>query len=51
MLGTLRAFIKTSYPAVKAANPELPILIREAVGTPARAFARFGKSTKATVID
>lgn len=42
-LGGCSAFIKTSYPAVKAANPELPILIREALGTPARAFARFGK--------
>lgn len=38
------AFIQTSYPAVKKANPEVPILIREALGTPARAFARFGQS-------
>lgn len=38
------AFIQSSYPAVKQANPDLPILIREALGTPARAFARFGES-------
>jgi len=38
-----RQFIKSSYPHVKKANPDLPILIREAQGTPARAFARFGK--------
>lgn len=39
-----RQFIKIAYPAVKSANPDLPILIREAAGTPARAFARFGKT-------
>jgi len=37
----VRQFIKGSYAAVKKANPDIPILIREAVGTPARAFARF----------
>ena len=26
------------------ANPDLPVLIREAQGTPPRAFARFGKA-------
>jgi hypothetical protein len=40
-----RAFIQSSYPLVKKANPDLPILIREALGTPARAFARFGESS------
>ena len=37
------AFVQTSYLDVKKANPDLPILIREAQGTPARAFARFGE--------
>ena len=27
---------------MKQANPDLPILIRQAKGTPARVFARFG---------
>ena len=30
---------------MKKHNPDLPILIRECVGTPARAFARFGQFT------
>lgn len=38
------AFIRSSYPSVKSANPDLPILIREARGTPARGFVRFGQS-------
>ncbi|KLO15187.1 NADH dehydrogenase alpha subcomplex subunit 2 [Schizopora paradoxa] len=37
----VRQFIQSSYPALKKHNPDLPILIREASGTPARAFARF----------
>ncbi|PAV17692.1 NADH dehydrogenase alpha subcomplex subunit 2 [Pyrrhoderma noxium] len=37
----LRQFIHATYPKLKQANPHLPILIREANGTPARAFARF----------
>ncbi|BGP19375.1 hypothetical protein JCM10213v2_007464 [Rhodosporidiobolus nylandii] len=36
----LRAFISSTYPSLKAANPDLPVLIREARGTPARAFVR-----------
>lgn len=38
-----RQFIQSSYPVMKKHNPDLPILIREASGTPARAFARFGE--------
>jgi len=38
----VRSFVETAYPAIKSANPTLPILIREAAGTPARAFVRFG---------
>lgn len=37
-----RQFIFAHYPAIKQYNPDLPVLIREATGTPARAFARFG---------
>lgn len=37
------AFIEKSYLGVKEKNPDLPILIREALGTPPRAFARFGE--------
>ncbi|KAI5117608.1 hypothetical protein M0805_006721 [Coniferiporia weirii] len=37
----IRQFIQTSYPSLKQHNPHLPVLIREASGTPARAFARF----------
>lgn len=37
-----RQFISNTYPTLKQHNPDLPILIREAKGTPARVFARFG---------
>ncbi|KAM0750206.1 NADH dehydrogenase, alpha subcomplex, subunit 2 [Meredithblackwellia eburnea MCA 4105] len=46
----VRAFIKQSYPAVKKANPDLPILIRESIGTPARAFARFDRGVERAVM-
>ncbi|KAF7303799.1 L51-S25-CI-B8 domain-containing protein [Mycena indigotica] len=36
-----REFILSKYPTIKQHNPDLPVLIREASGTPARAFARF----------
>lgn len=39
-----RAFIQTSYAEIKKANPDVPILVRESQGTPARAFVRFGES-------
>jgi NADH dehydrogenase (ubiquinone) 1 alpha subcomplex subunit 2 len=38
-----RQFVVAQYPELKKNNPDLPILIRECVGTPARAFARFGE--------
>ncbi|KAK9895342.1 NADH dehydrogenase, alpha subcomplex, subunit 2 [Cystobasidium minutum MCA 4210] len=44
-----RAFIEKSYLGVKAKNPNLPILIREALGTPPRAFARFEKGQEKQV--
>ncbi|EJT99672.1 NADH dehydrogenase [Dacryopinax primogenitus] len=37
----IRQFIQSTYPAIKKANPDVPILIREAGGTQARVFARF----------
>ena len=37
-----RKFITTHYKALKAANPELPVLLRECAGTEARLTARFG---------
>lgn len=37
-----RQFLLKSYPILKQHNPDLPVLIREVQGTPARAFARFG---------
>ncbi|KAH9896478.1 NADH dehydrogenase alpha subcomplex subunit 2 [Cubamyces menziesii] len=36
-----RQFITSHYPTLKQHNPDLPILIRQAKGTPARVFARF----------
>jgi len=39
-----RQFILNRYAAIKDLNPDLPVLIREANGTPARVFARFGTS-------
>ena len=35
-------FVVSEYPVIKKHNPDLPVLIREAAGTPARVFARFG---------
>ncbi|KAG0296913.1 hypothetical protein BGZ97_004391, partial [Linnemannia gamsii] len=37
----IRQFVASNYTAVKAANPNLPILIREAKGAEAKIFARF----------
>lgn len=39
-----RSFIQSAYPVIKRHNPDLPVLIREANGVPARIFARFGVS-------
>ncbi|KAI6129336.1 NDUFA2, NADH ubiquinone oxidoreductase 10.5kD subunit [Pisolithus croceorrhizus] len=38
-----RQFVLANYPVMKKHNPDLPILIREASGTPARVFARFAE--------
>lgn len=37
-----RNFLTKSYPVMKKANPETPILIREALDTEPRVWARFG---------
>ncbi|THH27149.1 hypothetical protein EUX98_g7050 [Antrodiella citrinella] len=41
-----RQFISSTYPTLKQHNPDLPILIREAKGTPARVFARFERGVE-----
>ncbi|KAF8347543.1 thioredoxin-like protein [Amanita rubescens] len=41
-----RQFILAHYPLIKQHNPDLPVLIREATGTPARAFARFERGVE-----
>jgi hypothetical protein len=38
-----REFILANYPVIKQHNQDLPVMIREAEGTPARVFARFGE--------
>ncbi|GAA5944336.1 L51/S25/CI-B8 domain-containing protein [Sporobolomyces koalae] len=45
----VRQFIQQSYPSIKKANPDLPILIREAHGTPARGFVRFERGVEKQV--
>ncbi|CAI2298468.1 unnamed protein product [Caenorhabditis sp. 36 PRJEB53466] len=37
----VRAFIENDYVAIKKANPQFPILIREASGIVPRVFARY----------
>jgi len=46
----VRQFVVSTYPALKQHNPDLPILIREAQGTPARAFARFERGVERNVV-
>ncbi|KAL1928653.1 hypothetical protein VTP01DRAFT_2439 [Rhizomucor pusillus] len=46
----LREFVAQNYTAIKKANPELPILIREASGAEARVFARFDKGVERKVV-
>ncbi|GAA5991681.1 hypothetical protein JCM11641_000952 [Rhodosporidiobolus odoratus] len=45
----LRAFIRSSYPSLKSSNPDLPVLIREARGTPARGIIRFERGVEKQV--
>ncbi|EST07539.1 Ribosomal protein/NADH dehydrogenase domain protein [Kalmanozyma brasiliensis GHG001] len=41
-----RKFLETNYQPIKSSNPDLPFLVREASGTPARAFARFERGVE-----
>ncbi|KAI9566138.1 NDUFA2, NADH ubiquinone oxidoreductase 10.5kD subunit [Boletus coccyginus] len=41
-----RQFVVSEYPLIKKHNPDLPVLIREATGTPARVFARFERGVE-----
>ncbi|PPQ80508.1 hypothetical protein CVT25_001538 [Psilocybe cyanescens] len=41
-----RQFIVSKYPVIKQHNPDLPVLVREAAGTPARVFARFERGVE-----
>ena len=38
-----RQFVEKHYFNLKLLNPELPFLVRDGVGAPARMFARYGK--------
>ncbi|KAH7090852.1 NADH dehydrogenase, alpha subcomplex, subunit 2 [Auriculariales sp. MPI-PUGE-AT-0066] len=45
-------FITQHYASLKQANPDVPLLVREAAGTPARVFARFERGVERhTVVD
>ncbi|KAI9023486.1 thioredoxin-like protein [Phycomyces nitens] len=46
----LRDFIAKNYASIKSANPNLPILIREANGAEARIFARFDKGIEQKIV-
>ncbi|KAF9165155.1 hypothetical protein DFQ27_007351 [Actinomortierella ambigua] len=46
----LRQFITNNYASVKAANPNLPILVREARGIEAKVFARFEKGVEKKIV-
>ncbi|KAF9788132.1 thioredoxin-like protein [Thelephora terrestris] len=45
-----RSFIQSAYPTIKRHNPDLPVLIREANGVPARIFARFEKGVEQHIV-
>ncbi|EJT53119.1 NADH dehydrogenase 10.5K chain [Trichosporon asahii var. asahii CBS 8904] len=42
----VRQFIKSSYPALKEANPDVKVLIREAQGVNPRAFVRLERGVE-----
>ncbi|KAF9811601.1 hypothetical protein IEO21_06526 [Rhodonia placenta] len=41
--GGTREFLKSTHAIMKQHNPHLPIMVRQARGTPARAFVRYEK--------
>ncbi|GHJ90107.1 hypothetical protein NliqN6_6509 [Naganishia liquefaciens] len=49
----LRQFVLASYPQLKASNPDLKVLIREARGVEPRVFARFehGREAQTSLTD
>ena len=38
-----RSFLTRAYPIMKKNNPHIPIMLREALGTEPRVFARYGE--------
>ncbi|KAF4595213.1 NADH-ubiquinone oxidoreductase 10.5 kDa subunit [Ophiocordyceps camponoti-floridani] len=42
----LRSFLTRAYPTMKKNNPETPILLRDASGTPPRVFARYERGVE-----
>ncbi|KXN69312.1 NADH dehydrogenase, alpha subcomplex, subunit 2 [Conidiobolus coronatus NRRL 28638] len=46
----LRNFVINNYKQIKQANPNLPILVREAEGVEARVFARYDKGQETKLI-
>ena len=44
-----RAFVMKNYKALKAANPSLPILVRECAGVEPKAYARFEMGKESSV--
>ncbi|PWN53309.1 putative nadh-ubiquinone oxidoreductase 10.5 kda subunit [Violaceomyces palustris] len=44
-----RKFLETNYKSIKQSNPDLPFLVRESRGTPARIFARFERGVEKQV--
>ncbi|CED84808.1 NADH:ubiquinone oxidoreductase NDUFA2/B8 subunit [Phaffia rhodozyma] len=45
----LRSYINSNYLSLKAANPDLKVLIREAAAVSPRAFARFEQGVESEV--
>ena len=43
-----RSFLTRAYPTMKKNNPHTPIMIREALGTEPRVWARYGKLQRRT---
>jgi len=41
-------FVLSHFKTIKASNPKLPFLVREAQNTPARMFVRLGMCTMAS---
>lgn len=44
-----RDYVASNYAALKADNPKLPILVREAAGAQAKVAARFAKGVESSV--